>query len=251
MMGFEPLEDTLPLPQIVRKMKSITVPSHGRSCTVDNNCPSGDVDGSGKSSLPAREQEASAGSFGSSDQVCDRSERDRVWNEVDYLLNSLSRIKKQIISGTDWDPGEVDWLNERYRLCRRQAMHYVLCLNLSEVLSQVTFPGEKLTYLQIAERVISDCSAWELAQAIQEIGLNPHERVYFRVTNGIPLEKAEQILLTMLGDSGYILAGAYPQELKVNANSGWYKELRSDLEQRGWQWKTKRIEGKVCKVITR
>jgi hypothetical protein len=250
-MGVEPLEDTLPLPQIVRTMKNLTQPSYGRSCTVDNNSPSSHVDGSSEPSLPAREQEESAGNSGSSDEVCGRSERDRVWSEVEYLLGSLTRIKEQLTDGTDWDPYEVKWIQERYRLCRQQATHYVLCLNLSEVLLQVTFPGEKLTYLQIAERVVQGCNAWELAQAIREIGLNPHERVYHKVTKGMPVEKAEQILLTMLGDAEYVLAGQYPEQLGVSANSGWYKDLKKQLTQQGWVWKSKKIQGKVVQVIKR
>lgn len=250
-MGVEPLEDTLPLPQIVRTMKSITLPSNGRNSSVVNNRSSGNVDGGGKSSLPTREQEASVGSSGSSDKVCDGSPRDRVWEEVNYLLNSLGRIKEQIVDGTDWDASEIDWLQERYRLCRQQATRYVLCLNLGTVLSQVSFPGEKLTYLQIAERVIQDCSRWELEEAIVEIGLNPYERIYFKVTEGIPLEQVEQILLTMLGDGEYILAGEFSQKLGVTSNSGWYKNLKKELQQSGWVWKTKKIKGQVVKVIQR
>lgn len=230
-------------------MKSITVPSYGRSSSVDNNGSGSDVDGSGKSGFHTRGQEESVGSSGSSDEVCERSTRDRIWDEVEYLLNSLSSIKQQITNGTDWDPCEVNWLKERYRLCRRQATHYVLCLNLSRILSKVSFPGEKLTYLQIAERVIQDCNTWELVQAIQELGLHPYERVYFKVTEGMPLERAEQILLTMLGDSQYVLAGDYPKELQVSTNSGWYKELKKELQERGWVWKPKKMNGKVIQVI--
>ena len=248
-MGVEPLEDTLPLPQIVRSMKIFTQPSNGRSCTVDHNGSSGTVDGSSEPGLPAREQEASAGGSGSSDKICDRGTGDRVWEEVEYLLSSLSRIKARITDGTDWDPGEVDWLNERYRLCRRQATHYVLCLNLSKILLRVTFPGEKLTHLQVAQRVIKDCSTWELTQAICEIGLNPYERVYFKVTEGMPVEQAEQILLTMLGDGEYVLAGKYPQELNVSPNSQWYKDLKKHLQSRGWTWKSKKIRGTVVQII--
>lgn len=248
-MGVEPLEDTLPLPQIVRTMKSITVPSYGRSCTVDNNSPSSHVDGSSKPGLPAREQEASVGSFRPSDEICDRGEGNRVWEEVEYLLNSLSRIKDQIVNGSDWDPGEVDWLQERYRLCRQQATHYVLCLNLAKILPVVTFPGEKLTYLQVAERVVQGCKRWELEQAIRQIGLNPHERTYYKVAEGMSVEQAEQILLTMLGDGNYVLAGEYPGELNVSSNCGWYKNLKKELKQSGWNWKSKRINGQVMQVI--
>lgn len=230
-------------------MKSIKAPSHGRSISVDHNSSGRNVDGGSKPSLQERKQEASTGSSGSSDTVCERSPRDRVWEEVSYLLDSLERVKQQIASGTDWDPCEVDWLKERYNLCKQQALHFVLCLNIGEVLSRVTFPGEKLTYLQIASRVISDCATWELARAIEEIGLNPHERVYFKVTEGMPVERAEQILLAMVGDGDYILAGEYSEKLGVSSNSQWYKDLKKQLQKQGWVWKSKKIKGTVVQII--
>lgn len=154
-------------------------------------------------------------------------------------------------NGTDWDPDEVKWINERYRLCRRQATHYVLCLNLARILPVVSFPGEKLTHLQVAERVLQDCNKWELEQAIREIGLSPYERTYFKVTEGMPVEVAEGILLTMLGDGGYILAGDYPKKLSVSANSGWYKNLKRELQSKGWKWKSRKVQGAVIQTIQR
>lgn len=251
-MGFEPLEDTLPLPQIVRTMKSITVPSHGRSVSVHCNSSSSNVDGSGKPSIPAREQEASAGSSGSSDEICDRSPRDRVWSEVTYLLGSLDRIKEQISNGSDWDQCEIDWLHERYQLCRQQAMHYVLCLNLSQVLTTVSYPGEQLTYLQLAERVVTGCSRSELYEAIEQIGLRPGEQVYFKAqTDALPLERAEQILLSMIGDAGYVLAKDFNAQLNLPVNSATYKHIKKCLADEGWVWRSKKINGIVSKVITR
>ena len=250
-MGFEPLEDTLPLPQIVRTMKSITVSSNGRSCTVDDHGPSSPVDGSGKPSLPAREQEAGPGSSRSSNPLRDGSAGDSVWGEIEYLLQSLEDTKQKLRDGSDWDQNEIYWLQERYELCKKQALHYVLCLNLQQVLSTVSFPGEKLTYVQMAARVVEGCTHRELAEAIQSIGLNPYERVYFKVTDGMPVERAEQILLTMLGDGEFVLAEHYPRSLNVSSNSGWYKDLKKQLQAKGWVWKSKKVNGKVVKVIKR
>jgi hypothetical protein len=152
--------------------------------------------------------------------------------------------------GTDWDPDEVKWINERYRLCKRQALDYVLCLNLSKILSQVTFPGERLSYLQIAERVVTGCSEWELEKAIREIGLNPYSRVYYKAEPRVPpLEQLEQTLLTMMGDANYVLAGDFNKRFSLNPHSADYMSIKKELETTGWRWKSKRVEGKVVKVI--
>lgn len=233
-------------------MSNLLESPYGRSISVNHNCSSGYDDGGSESSLQTRGQEKSVGSAGSSRAIPERSQRDRVWDEVEYLLSSLSSIKKQIASGTDWDPCEVDWLKERYNLCKKQALHYILCLNLSEVLQSVSFPGEHLTYLQIAERIIKGCPKSELYLAIKEIGLNPGGQVYFKArTDLVPLERAEQILLTMIGDAEFILAKNFNEKLNIPTNSASYKNLKKVLSESGWQWTTRRLEGKPCKVIAK
>ena len=251
-MGVEPLEDAIPLPQTVRLMKNLTSTTHGRSSTVDHHRTGGTLYGGSKPSLQAWGQEASAGSSGSSSELRQRSQRDRIWKEVEYLLGSLDRIKAQLTDGTDWERGEIDWINERYNLCKRRALDYVLCLNISEVLRVVSFPGEHLTYLEVARRVIVDCTSRELADAIRQIGLNPHERVYYKArTDLVTVERAEAILTEMIGDGNYVLAGGFLEELGVPAKSATYTALKKELVSRGWMWTTKMVEKKIVKVIRR
>jgi hypothetical protein len=131
-------------------------------------------------------------------------------------------------------------------------MHYVLCLNLSEVIQQVSYPGERLSYLEIAGRIVEGCTEKELAMAIREIGLNPFERVYFKADSAIPpVEYLEQVLLTMMGDMDYILAGEFNKKLNIDPNSATYKEAKKKLMQAGWVWRSKKINGKTLKVVQR
>ena len=236
----------------VLTMKSIITNTHGRSCLVDNDRSSSDVNGSGQPGVQAWGQEASDGSSGSSSELRQRSQRDRVWKEVEYLLGSLDRIKAQLTDGTDWERGEIDWINERYRICRQRALDYVLCLNISEVLCVVSFPGEHLTYLEVAGRVVVDCTSRELADAIRQIGLNPHERVYYKAsTDLVSVERAEELLLGMLVDGNYVLVGGFLEKLGVPAKSATYTALKKELVGRGWKWKSKKVEGRVVKAICR
>ena len=168
------------------------------------------------------------------------------------MLGSLDRIKAQLTDGTDWERGEIDWINERYRICRQRALDYVLCLNISTVLETVSFPGEHLTYLEVARRVVVDCSEWELGNAIRQIGLNPHERVYYKArTDLVSVEMAEELLLSMLADGEYVLAGDFTKELALPVKSATYTALKKELVSRGWKWYSKKIEGKVVKAISR
>jgi hypothetical protein len=249
-MGVEPLEDTLPLPQIVRTMKSIAIPSYGSSISVSDNSTSGNVDGGGQPSSQARRQETRTASSEECREICERSDRDHIWDEVGYLLDSLESTKASLTNGTDWDQCELDWIEERYRICKQQAMHYVLCLNLSEVIQQVSYPGERLSYLEIAGRVVEGCTEKELAMAIREIGLNPFERVYFKADPKCPpLEQLEQLLLTMLGDADYLLAKDFNEKLNLNPHSATYMAVKKNLTEAGWKWSQKKVKGKVIKVI--
>ena len=235
-------------------MKSIitNTNTHGRSCLVDNDRSSSDVNGSGQPGVQAWEQEASSGSSGSSSELRQRSQRDRVWEEIEYLLGSLSRIKAQLTDGTDWDPDEVKWINERYRLCRRQALDYVLCLNMVTVLETVSFPGERLSYLEVAKRVITDCTDWELANAIREIGLDPNQRVYFKVrTDLVSVEYAEELLLGMITDGNYVLASDFLARLGLPAKSASYSHIKKKLVEKGWRWKSKKVLKIDTKIICR
>jgi hypothetical protein len=128
----------------------------------------------------------------------------------------------------------------------------VLCLNITTVLETVSFPGEHLTYLEVAKRVIVDCTSRELADAIRQIGLNPHERVYYKArTDLVSVEVAEELLLGMLADGNYVLAGSFLEELGVPAKSATYTALKKELIDRGWKWFSKKVEGKVVKAISR
>jgi adenylate kinase family enzyme len=232
-------------------MKSITN-THGRSCLVDNDRSSSDVDGSGQSSSETWRQKESIGSAQQCAEICHGSERDCVWDEIEYLLDSLGRIKAMLTNGTDWDPDEIKWINERYRLCKNQALNYILCLNISRVLETVSFPGEHLSYLEVVKRVVIDCTERELAQALREMGINPCQRVYYRASADlVSVEQAEKVLLELLKICDYVLVSEFLKKLAVPAKSATYTALKKELGNKGWIWKSKKVDGKVVKAICR
>jgi hypothetical protein len=168
------------------------------------------------------------------------------------LLGSLSRTKALLTDGTDWDQDEINWINERYRLCRNQALDYILCLNLSRVLETVSFPGEHLSYLEVTKRVIIGCTERELAQALREMGINPCQRVYYRASADlVSVEQAEKVLLGLLKICDYVLVSEFLRELAVPAKSATYAALKKELGSKGWIWKSKKVDGKVVKAICR
>jgi hypothetical protein len=157
-----------------------------------------------------------------------------------------------LTNGTDWDPDEVKWINERYRLCKRQALDYILCENVSEVLRTVSFPGEHLTYLEVAKRVVIDCTEWELREAIRSIGLNPNQRVYHKVqADLVSVERAEEVLLGLLRECNYVLASDFVRALELPMKSATYTALKKKLVEKGWKWGSKKVNREVVWVIRR
>jgi hypothetical protein len=123
---------------------------------------------------------------------------------------------------------------------------------LVTILDTVSFPGEHITYLEVAKRVVIDCTEWELLEAIRGIGLNPCQRVYYKAsTDLVSVERAEKILLGMLADGNYVLAGEFTKELAIPVKSATYTALKKELVSRGWKWGSKKVDRKVIKVISR
>jgi len=155
-----------------------------------------------------------------------------------------------LTNGTNWERCEIDWINERYRLCWEQALDYIIRFNVSWVLETVSFPGEHLSYLEVVKRVVVDCTEQELARALREIGLNPHQRVYYKAsTDLVSVEQAEEVLFGLLKGCDYVVVSEFLKELTVPTKSATYTALKKELGNRGWVWKTKMVEKKVVKVI--
>ncbi len=84
------------------------------------------------------------------------------------------------------------------------------------------------------------------------MGLNPADRVYYKAsTELVSVEWAEEILLGMLADGSYVLAGSFLAEMAIPAQSASYTALKKELVNRGWKWKNKKVAGKVVKAIYR
>jgi hypothetical protein len=125
-------------------------------------------------------------------------------------------------------------------------------LNVVTILDTVSFPGEHLTYLEVAKRVIVDCSEWELSGAIREIGLKPCQRVYYKAsTDLVSVERAEAVLREMIGVGNYVLAGEFTKELAIPVKSATYTALKKELVARGWKWGSKKVNKEVVWVIRR
>jgi hypothetical protein len=67
----------------------------------------------------------------------------------------------------------------------------------------------------------------------------------------VSVERAEKILLGMLADGNYVLAGEFTKELAIPVKSATYTALKKELVGRGWKWGSKKVNKEVVWVIKR
>lgn len=223
---------------------------YGESSHVHTGYTSRLNDGAGIGHIRQKEQNRSSERNEVSGAVYSGDERNGLWDELTFLNQSLETFKAKL-SEEDWDPDEIKWIKERYALVRKQALQYLLQLQIDLFIGAVAYPGEKLTYLQICQRVLPGFPKNQLTQALDSMGLSPAQQVYFKVDRKVETERAEQLLLSMIGDVKYVFAKDFNDKINLHPNSVLYKELVKQLKTSGWSWSSKKINGKVHRIIKR
>ena len=120
-------------------------------------------------------------------------------------------------------------------------------------------PSRRLTPIRQLLEVMATLRApdgcpWDREQDHHSLRSHAVEEVYElmdAIEAGDDVEMAEELLLSMLADGEYVLAGDFTKELALPVKSATYTALKKELVSRGWKWKSKKVEGKVVKAISR
>lgn len=75
------------------------------------------------------------------------------------------------------------------------------------------------------------------------------ERVEFPEIEEYDVEELEMGLFSMVREEGFVMAAKIPEAFKMEATGKVYAKVRRELIDRGWVWKSKKIGGKVVKVV--
>jgi hypothetical protein len=182
------------------------------------------------------------------------------WQNKKELLYAKHEEEKVIDGGSpDWS--ELDSAAERIAYWEGMLVAYELLLDLLVAVSNNPFPGQKMRLLQIATTLYPEAEGafapkerlrgrgyWR--QVLRNFELDSERTISFPVkVDNVDVLEVERRLLELAVDCNFILLQVAKQVLTWEPRSRTYREVKNDLEKRGWEWGNKRIEGKQTKVI--
>jgi hypothetical protein len=116
-------------------------------------------------------------------------------------------------------------------------------------LEEAEYSGERHSFIQLARAFSrSDVSIREWRNAFFYFGIETHQKVWFPVKGERDICEIEAALRA-LAQGDWLLATELERVVKASPKTAVYKEVKRELEQRGWKWGQKRIGGKLTKII--
>ena len=137
----------------------------------------------------------------------------------------------------------------------------MLITDLIDALERNPYPGEKWRVLDVVQELFpgatvilypgSTLRGEKLWLEVFEIGGVDHrERLRFPVKEGeLDVAEMEQLLYEHVREDGTLPAIEVPKLLKLEANSKAYRLVKVKLEERNWQWRQRREDGKKVKIV--
>lgn len=130
---------------------------------------------------------------------------------------------------------------ERVNIWRQQVHWTGLLVDLKRRIDANPYPGEQLRLLNVACRLMPEVTEHEWCQIFDHFNIDRTEKCYFEVeVEELDIESIERELLTMMSDDNVIPATALLQVLHCTQRSKQYRNVKHQLEQRGWYWYRRR-----------
>ena len=156
---------------------------------------------------------------------------------------------------------ELDYLTERIAYNEGLVVVEALVAGLIVALESNPFPGEKKRVLEVARELFPEARVRLQPKVLSEGdklwlqifdigGIEHRERLRFPAKNcEIDVVEAERLLHESVREDNTILATEVPKVLNVDANSKVYRAIKVQLQERNWQWKQRKEQGKVVKIV--
>ena len=172
-------------------------------------------------------------------------------SEYVELYRQEAAVKKAV---RDWC--ELDRLQGLLDYYDDMVVAYELLLDLQVELESNPYPGQRLRFLQVAHMLLPDVKVWRKRgrsawrQIFTEYELPSDYRVTFPTTvSEIDIHEIELTLLQLVQDDNTILATDVPTALNLSPNSKQYRNVKNALTNRGWQWKSRRMNNVMQKIV--
>jgi len=139
-----------------------------------------------------------------------------------------------------------------------------LVSDLKFALERNPYPGEQKRLVAVAVELFPDAGVkfepgrrralvkgdklWRKIFEIGEVSLS--EKIYFPEADGEwDIVEIEEKLLLLVRADNTILAAEIPKNLKMKPTGKVYAAVRATLKSRGWEWVTRREQGRLSKVV--
>jgi len=163
---------------------------------------------------------------------------------------------------------EEEWHKEdeelwRGRIIYNEAMCLVEVLleGLKKSLEDNPFPGQRKRLLPTATELFPDAEVsfeWKIVlsgeklwrRIFAESGISCDiDKISFSEVMEVDINEVEAKLLELVGEEGYLKVSEVAVALSTKVRSCVYVRVRGELQDRGWRWVVKKIEGKAVKVV--
>lgn len=175
-------------------------------------------------------------------------------HEADVRCYQLNRpAARKVIKELRLEPYPDDFsikaAQERLVIWNKVIRWFELLGVLADRIDKANYSNQQLSLIALVKRLGAPTKENEWRQALSWYGIDVHAKVWFGVSASIDIESIENELKKLLGESNWVLAERFKEVVQSDARSRVYRDAKVQLELRGWSWKQRKIEGKVCKVI--
>jgi hypothetical protein len=174
--------------------------------------------------------------------------------EADVRCYQLNRpaarlVIKQLKSEPYPDLLSIKAAQERLTIWNKAIRWFELLAALADRIDNCNYSGQQLTLLTLVKRIGKPTKENEWREALYWYEIDIYTKIWFGVAAKLDVESIENELRKLLNESNWVLAKRFEEVVNGGVNSKVYRSAKVQLEQRGWTWKQRKIEGKVCKVI--
>jgi hypothetical protein len=155
-----------------------------------------------------------------------------------------------------YDKAEYDRLQSLLLHYDEMLVAYELLLDLQVDLERNPFPGQQLRLIQVARALYPLIRVWQRMgrpawqRVFYEFDIPEDYRVTFPTTvSEIDIHEIELTLLQLVSEDNTIPAIDVPVALNLSPNSKQYHNVKNALTVRGWQWKSRRMNNTMQKIV--
>lgn len=186
------------------------------------------------------------------------------WEKIDAYERNREGYLEQLEEYRHTDRAEYDRLMHTVYECENSKIMSMLLYELWEALATNPFPGEGMRALAVACKLFpnaeipkqgTNSGVWKGSAAWKRVFKDSHIPTDILIRFPVQvvawdIEELEEQLHELACEDGFIFANILSEVLCLDANTKQYRSIKKELSCRGWEWKSRRNNGKLLKIIT-